>query len=213
MHSKTKAVAYARVSTLLGQDPEHQLVPIREVAAGRGLDLIGEHVDKGVSGAKESRPALDRLVADARQGRFKVVIIAAIDRLGRNTRALLNLIHQLDQYGVTVISIREAIDFASPLGRAMLALTGIMAQLERDLISERIRIALAVKKEAARKTGRAWRCGRPRRLTPEVEAQVRRLSAQGLSTRAIVGALGGAVRKSTVATVLSKNPIKKAARK
>ncbi len=122
--TKIKAVAYARVSTLLGQDPEHQLISIRQLAQARNFDITVEYVDKGISGSKDRRPGLDELVKSARAGKFKILLIYSIDRLARDTRHLLNLIHEINHYGISLISIRESIDFSTPMGQATLTLTG-----------------------------------------------------------------------------------------
>lgn len=203
---KSKAAAYARVSTLLGQDPEHQLVSIRSFAEGRSFDLTDEYVDHGISGTKERRPLLDKMVRDARLGKFKIIIIVGIDRLARDTRHLLNLINELNHYGVSVISLRENIDFTTPMGQAALAIFGAMASLERSLISERIKTALAAKKLAAQQTGSGWRCGRPTGLTKDKEAEILRLQKDGHSIRAIARRVG--LGKTTVHRflALSTNP-------
>lgn len=200
-----KAVAYARVSTLLKQDPEHQLVPIRGLATGRGFQLVDEYVDR-VSGTTERRKELDRLVRDARLGKFKVVIIYALDRLARDTRFLLNLLHELDSYGVTIISMRESIDLSTPIGKAVLQILGSIAELERNLISERIRTALAVKKMSAHKTG--WRCGR-KPIASNVTERIVYLRDRGLSIREVAKIAG--VGKTTVERVIkaTKNDVPK----
>ena len=97
-NNKQKAVAYARVSTLLGQDPENQLIPIRQLANSRNLEIIHEYIDRGISGSKDKRPGLDEMVRAARSGKFKFLIIYSIDRLARDTRHLLNLINELSHY-------------------------------------------------------------------------------------------------------------------
>lgn len=179
--SQVKAVAYARVSTLLKQEPEHQLVPIRGVATNREFQLVGEYVDR-ITGSADRRKALDQLVKDARMGKFKVVIIFALDRLARDTRFLLNLLHELDGYGVTLISLRESIDLGTPVGRAVTQILGAIAELEKSLISERIKTALAVKKMTAADTG--WSCGR-KPLPAKTVEQVKTLRANGKSIREI----------------------------
>lgn len=194
--NQIKAVAYARVSTLLKQEPEHQLVPIRGVIANRDLKLVGEYVDR-ISGSADRRKELDRLISDARLGKFKVIVIYALDRLARDTRFLLNLIHELDGYGVTLISLRESIDLGSPVGRAVLQILGSIAELEKSLISERIKTALAVKKMTAGETG--WTCGR-RPLPKETVEKVKFLRTKGLSIRAIGRELG--IGKTTVERIL-----------
>ncbi|HXH75376.1 MAG TPA: recombinase family protein [Bacteriovoracaceae bacterium] len=209
METKIKAVAYARVSTLLGQDPENQLVRIREFSASRGFDLISEYVDKGISGSTEKRPSLDQLILDARMGKFKVLVVSGIDRIGRNTRHLLNLIHELSGYGVSLISLRESLDFTTPMGQAALTILGAMAQLEKELIRERIRTALAVKKLSAQQLGRDWRCGRPEAATETLKAQIISLSNLGLSIRAIERKLEGKISRTTIQRVLKKNAVSK----
>lgn len=194
--NQVKAVAYARVSTLLKQEPEHQLVPIRGVIANRDLKLVDEYVDR-ITGSSDRRKELDRLIGDARMGKFKVIVIYALDRLARDTRFLLNLIHELNGYGVTLISLRESIDLGTPVGRAVLQILGSIAELEKNLISERIKTALAVKKMTAAQTG--WRCGRSP-LPKEIVEQVNVLRAKGLSIRAISRELG--IGKTSVERVL-----------
>jgi len=193
---QVKAVAYARVSTLLKQEPEHQLVPIRNMSANREFLLVGEYVDR-IAGSSERRKELDRLIRDARLGKFKVVVIYALDRLARDTRFLLNLIHELNGYGVTLISLREAIDLSTPVGRAVLQILGSIAELERNLISERIKTALAVKKMTAKETG--WTCGR-KPLPKEKVDQVIALRKQGMSIRAISSQLS--IGKTSVERIL-----------
>jgi DNA invertase Pin-like site-specific DNA recombinase len=185
-----KAVAYARVSTLLGQNPSNQIEPIRAFAKAREFELVNEFVDLGISGGKEKRPALDQMIKDARMGKFKVIIIGAIDRLARNLRHLLNLLNELNSYGVQVISLREQIDMTTPIGAATLSILGAVSQLEKEQISERIRIALATKRMAARVNNTDWTCGRPRKLTPDIQKRVEALRAEGISVREIASRLG-----------------------
>lgn len=190
-----KAAAYARVSTLLNQDPELQLSHLRIFSDARGLTLAKEFVDQGVSGAKERRPALDAMIHEARLGKFKVILVVGIDRLARDTRHLLNLIAELNHYGVSIISLRENIDFSTPLGQATLTILGAVAQLERELIRERIKNALAAKKLTAERTGSNWRCGRPS-LDKKLLEQVVELRSRGNSIRSIAKELG--IGKSSV---------------
>ena len=203
---KQKAVAYARVSTLLGQDPENQLIPIRELARTRDLDLLNEYVDKGISGAKDRRPALDEMIKAARLGKFKLLIIYSIDRLARDTRHLLNLINELSHYGVSLVSLRESIDFSTPIGQATLTIFGAVAELEKNIISERIKNALAAKKLTAQQTNSDWRCGRPLLLTDQTSSRVIELREKGHSIRAIARILQ--ISKSSVERSLRRAVLK-----
>lgn len=209
MDKKVKAVAYARVSTLLGQDPENQLVRIREFAHSRNFELVSEYIDKGISGSTEKRPSLDQLISDARRGKFKVLVVTGIDRIGRNTRHLLNLIHELSGYGVSLISLRESLDFTTPMGQAALTILGAMAQLERELIRERIKTALAAKKLSAQQLGRDWRCGRPEATSESLKSHIISLSNLGLSIRAIEKKLEGKVSRTTIQRILKKRLVSK----
>ena len=192
---------YARVSTLLNQDPENQLIHLRRFAENRGFTVAGEFVDKGISGTKERRPALDEMLKRARLGEFQLIGVAALDRMGRNTKHLLIMIDELKHYGVAIISLREGIDFSSPIGEATLTIISAISQLERNLISERIKNALAAKKLAAQQTGSGWRCGRESVITPDLIGKVQELRRQGISIRKIAKQLG--VGKSTVQRILT----------
>ena len=138
--ARTKRVAlYARVSTLHGQDVGLQLDELRQVAGQRGWDLVEEYVDEGVSGAKASRPGLDRLLADAQRGRFDVVLVWKLDRLGRSLQHLLGVLDDLAGWGVGFASVRDAgIDTTTPAGRLMLQILGAFAEFEREMIRERV---------------------------------------------------------------------------
>lgn len=196
-----KAAAYARVSTLLAQNPEHQLTHIQAFAEAREFDLGLKYIDR-VSGAREKRKALDQMVKDARAGKFKVLIVSGIDRLARDTRHLLNLIHELNGYGVALISLRESIDFTTPMGKAALTILGAIAELERELCRERIKSALAAKKLTAHQTG--WRCGR-RPIDKDTKVEVLALYHRGISIRKIADQLGGRVSKSSVERIIKEH--------
>src|SRR5271157_4388770 len=133
-----RVALYARVSTLHGQHPEMQLAELREYAARRGWQVTGEYVDEGVSGSKESRPALNRLMTDARRRKFDAVLVWKIDRFGRSLKHLVNALADLDAYGVAFVSLRDGLDLSSPSGRLMFQIIGAMAEFERALIQERV---------------------------------------------------------------------------
>ncbi len=207
MATLTKAACYCRISTLThGQSLQNQLVPIREFAGARGFEIVEEYSDEGISGAKEKRRGLDLMLAGARRGLFKTLIVMEISRLARDVRHLLNLLHELDRIGVTVISIREGIEFSSVLGRAMVAMIGVLVSVERDLLRERIKSALHTKRLAAEAAGKRFNIGRPTVVTPEVAQRIVDLRAKGHSIRGIAKLLdsptGKPIGKTTIERVL-----------
>ena len=120
-----RAALYARTSTSgKGQDPELQLVDLRRLAEQRGWDTVFEFVDEGVSGAKAARPALDKLMAEARQGKIDVVAVWRFDRFARSTQHLLRALEEFRALGVDFMSQREAIDTRTPMGRMVFVMTG-----------------------------------------------------------------------------------------
>jgi len=133
---KKRAAIYARVSTG-DQHLETQLLDLREMAKQRGCTIVNQYTDI-ISGAKSKRPGLDQLLADARRHRFDIVLVAAFDRIARNVRHFLDALNELNHLGIEFVSKRENVDTSGPLGRAMLTIIGAIAELERDLIRERI---------------------------------------------------------------------------
>jgi DNA invertase Pin-like site-specific DNA recombinase len=145
---------YARVSTLVGQSPEMQLAELREYAARRGWEIVGEYVDSGVSGSKESRPELNRLMSDVHLRRFDVVLCWKVDRFGRSLKHLVNALADLDSYGVAFVSLRDNLDLSTPSGRLMFQIIGAMAEFERSLIQERVKAGLRNAKLKGKTLGR-----------------------------------------------------------
>ncbi|MBS1983588.1 MAG: recombinase family protein [Bdellovibrionales bacterium] len=200
MTKLSKAALYARVSTLLNQDPQLQISNLKEFCAARGLEVAGEYVDQGISGAKDRRPALDRMIKDAQRGKIKVIVVAALDRLGRNTLHILKLIQELNHYGVSLISLRENLDFTTPTGVMVLTVLSSIAELERTMISHRIREALAAKRLIAKTTGSSWRSGRPLKVTPQIAREIIAMKERGMSLRHIATQLS--VSKTSVLRVV-----------
>ncbi len=150
-----RAAIYARVSTF-DQEPENQLAEIRRYIAARGWTAV-EYVDRGISGAKDRRPALDRLLIDARRRRFDVVVVWRLDRLGRNLRHLITLLEELQALGIAFVSLNEGIDATTPAGKLQMHILGAIAEFERARIAERVKAGL----QRARAQGK--RLGRPRK--------------------------------------------------
>ena len=147
-----RCAVYARVSTL-DQEPENQLQELRRYAEARGWTSV-EYVDRGVSGSKERRPSLDRLVADARRRRFDVVVVWRLDRLGRNLRHLVVLLDELRAVGVEFVSLGEGIDATTPAGKLQLHVLAALAEFERARIGERVRAGLARVRASGQRLGR-----------------------------------------------------------
>ncbi|HET6145506.1 MAG TPA: recombinase family protein [Candidatus Acidoferrales bacterium] len=177
-----KVAIYARVSTSNhGQDVNMQLRELREYCERRGLEIAGEYSETA-SGAKDSRPELNRLMADAKQRRFDAVCVWKLDRFGRSLRHLVNALADLESLGVSFVSIKDNLDLSTPSGRLMFQIIGAMAEFERALIQERVRAGL----RNARAKGR--KLGRPRMV---VDApKIAYLRAQGRSVREIAEELG-----------------------
>lgn len=167
-----------------------QLRELREYADRRGWEITSEYTDHGISGSRESRPELNRLMADAHQRRFDTVLVWKVDRFGRSLRHLVNALAELGALGVAFVSLRDNLDLSTPSGRLMFAVIGAMAEFERSLIQERVRAGL----RNARAKGKSL--GRPQRIVSrDAIAQMR---AEGLSLRQIAERLGigyGTVRE------------------
>ena len=146
---------YARVSTD-DQDVGLQLVDLRALAAQRGWNIVDEYVDEGVSGAQASRPQLDRMMQDARRGAFSVVIVWKFDRFARSTQHLLSALDEFRKLNIEFISVREALDTSTAVGKMVFTLLAAIAEFERDLIQERVRAGV----KYAQSQG--IHCGRPR---------------------------------------------------
>src|ERR1700722_2690672 len=149
-----RAGLYCRVSTL-DQNPQTQLLDLRQFAAQRGLQIVGEYKDHGISGTRARRSELDRMMEDARRHKFDVVVVWACDRLARSTRHLLQVLDELNCFGIQFLSQREAIDTEGPLGRAIIVIVSAIAELERSLIVERVRPGMRRARLEGRQTGRA----------------------------------------------------------
>jgi DNA invertase Pin-like site-specific DNA recombinase len=147
-----RAAIYARVSTF-DQEPENQLAEVRRYIAARGWTAV-EHVDRGVSGSKDRRPALDQLLADARRRRFDVLVVWRLDRLGRNLKHLITTLEELTALGIAFVSLNEGIDATTPAGRLQLHLLAAIAEFERGRIVERVRAGLARARAQGRRLGR-----------------------------------------------------------
>jgi DNA invertase Pin-like site-specific DNA recombinase len=142
-----RTAIYARVSTN-DQTCENQLIELRRYCESRGW-TPQEFVDQGVSGAKESRPALDALLKDARRRRLDAVVVWRLDRLGRSLRHLILTLDELSALGVAFVSLGEGVDTSTPAGRLQLHILGAIAEFERERIRGRILVGLERARRAA----------------------------------------------------------------
>ena len=147
-----RAALYMRVSTL-DQHPETQLYDLRQMAQQRGYKIVQEYTDT-ISGAKARRPGLDAMMRDARRGSFEAVLVWASDRIARSVKHFLEVLDELNRLNIEFLSFREQIDTGGPLGRAVVVIIGAIAELERNLIIERVRAGMRRAKLEGRHIGR-----------------------------------------------------------
>jgi DNA invertase Pin-like site-specific DNA recombinase len=147
-----RAALYTRVSTV-DQHPETQLLDLRRLAEQRGFEIIHEYTDR-ISGAKAKRPGLDEMLTAAHRREFDVVLVWAADRLARSVRHFLEVLDTLNHLGIEFVSFRENLDTGGPLGRAVVVIVSAVAELERNLIIERVRAGLRRARLEGRQLGR-----------------------------------------------------------
>ena len=186
MAEELLAAIYARVSTLNGgQDPTMQTRELEEYCQRRGWEVFDCYIDNGVSGKKDSRPQLNRMMQDAYERRFSVVVVWRFDRFARSVSHLLRALETFNALGVQFVSLSEQVDTSTPTGKMVFTVLGAVAELERNLIVERVRAGL----RHARAKGK--RLGRPKKLVDA--AQIISLRAAGNSWRTIAKRMGVSV--------------------
>jgi DNA invertase Pin-like site-specific DNA recombinase len=191
MEANMKVALYTRVSTL-DQSVEMQSSDLRRYCDQRGFEVYKEYSDQGISGTKDKRPGLDELMADARKRKFDAVLCWRFDRFARSTKHLIISLEEFRNLGIDFISYQENIDTASPLGKAMFTIVSAIAELERNILLERVRAGL----KRAKENGAIL--GRPKRLDLDVK-ELQKMRKKGLSFRQIakqVKACPGTVYKS-----------------
>ena len=190
-----KVGIYARVSTR-EQNADNQLLDLRKYCDARGWTVVGEFVDVGISGAKESRPKLQELLTLAKRRQIDVLLVWRFDRFARSLNHLINTLEELRGRGVEFVSYQEAIDTATPQGRMFFGIVASIAEFERSLIVERIHSGLR------RARARGVSLGRP--TVPKDNAKALKLRQEGRTLVEIGQVLG--IGKSTVARMLSQKP-------
>lgn len=176
-----RAALYGRVSTK-EQSCQMQLRDLRAYCAARGFTIFREYIDEGVSGTQNSRPELNNLMSDARKRKFDLIIVWRFDRFARSTKHLLLALEEFRALGIQFVSFQENLDTTSPLGQALFTIVSAIAELERNLIRERVCAGV----RHARASGK--QLGRPRRIVSQDE--IVRLKAEGASLRQIAEKLG-----------------------
>jgi len=178
-----RVAIYARVSTANhGQDVTLQTRELEQFAQARGWKIAGSYVDEGLSGSKDSRPELNRLMADAHKRRFDVVCVWRFDRFARSVSHLLRALETFKALGIDFVSFSEQMDTSTPAGKMVFTVLGAVAELERSLIVERVRAGL----RNARVKGK--KLGRPSFAVDA--ARIASLRVQGLTVREIATELG-----------------------
>jgi DNA invertase Pin-like site-specific DNA recombinase len=177
-----RVALYARVSTMHNQNPEVQLAELREHAARRGWEIVGEYIDEGFSGARERRPELDRLWVDCRRRKVDAVVVYRYDRFARSLRHLVNALEEFRALGIDFVSLHEGVDTSTPNGRLVFGIFASIAEFERELLRSRVRSGLAAA------VARGVRLGRPKRTVDA--AQIATLRASGASWREVAERMG-----------------------
>ena len=199
----TKVALYARVSTSNnGQNPENQLLDLRKFIAHRGFEIYKEYVDEGISGAKDSRPALNELMNDAKKRRFDAVAVWKFDRFGRSTKHLIQSLELFRSLKIDFISFQENVDTSTAMGKLVFEVMAALAEFERSLIQERVKSGLRRAKSKGKTLGR-----------PKAKVDVTRakeMQDRGYSLRQIANEMD--VPRSTLSRLLSngqcpKNPV------
>jgi DNA invertase Pin-like site-specific DNA recombinase len=194
-----KAAIYARVSTNNGQNPEMQLAEIRQYCLKREWTVVKEYVDKGISGSKEHRPALDSLLVDCQKRAIDCVVVYRYDRFARSLRQLVNALEEFRALGIDFVSLHEGVDTSTPNGRLVFGIFASIAEFERELIRDRVKSGLALAKS------RGKHLGRPRVSVDQL--QIASLRKQGRSWSEICNLLE--ISKGTAQRALHalpKNP-------
>jgi DNA invertase Pin-like site-specific DNA recombinase len=178
-----RVAIYARVSTTShGQDVSLQTRELEQFATARGWHLVDAYIDAGVSGTKDSRPELNRLMADAHKRRFDVVAVWRFDRFARSVSHLLRALETFNALGIAFVSLSEQMDTTTPAGKMVFTVLGAVAELERSLIVERVKAGLRNARAKGRRLGRP-----PKNLDLP---RIANLRGQGLAWRAIAAELG-----------------------
>ena len=173
----TRCVIYTRVSTNC-QTIDNQLNVLREIAKLKGYEIVREYADEGISGAKgrEERKGFDELIKDATRKKFDIILCWSVDRLGRNLSHLVTFLNEIQSVGCDLYIHQSGLDTSTPMGKMMFQLTGIFAEFERSMISERV---IAGQKRSKKKNGR------PTNMNEGLVHSIKYMREQGVGIRKI----------------------------
>lgn len=195
---KMKVALYTRVSTQ-DQSVEMQTSDLRRYCEQRGFEIFREYSDQGISGTKDRRPALDELMSDAKKRKFDAVLCWRFDRFARSTKHLITALEEFRHLGIEFVSYQENIDTSSPLGKAIFTIVSAVAELERNILMERVMAGL----KRAKMNGIVL--GRPKKLDLD-PGELKRMRESGMSFRQIGKKVGSCA--ATVYKTLQNLPIK-----
>jgi DNA invertase Pin-like site-specific DNA recombinase len=176
-----RVAAYHRVSRS-DQNPQLQQDEVADLVERRGWTLAKSYTDEGVSGSRDRRPELDRLLSDARRRRFDTLVVWRADRLFRSLRHMVTTLDELTALGVNFVSVTEPFDTTTPSGRLLLHLVSAMAEFEKSILVERTKAGLAAAIRRGAKVGR-------RRVRVDLE-RARELRVEGKTLRDVAKELG-----------------------
>lgn len=174
-----KVAIYARISTdNLGQDVDRQLHEVRAFCERMEYEVIDEYVDEGFARTTRNRPALDKLIKDARQRKFKMVVSDELSRFAGTPALLLSLLEELKLWNCHLMSVKEGIDTSTPMGEMVATMLSAISKMELFNISHRVKSGIA---NARRKNGGEW--GKKSNLTEEVKEQILQKREEGWGFR------------------------------
>jgi DNA invertase Pin-like site-specific DNA recombinase len=168
-----RAAIYARVSTLNGQNPDVQSREIEEYCQRRGFEIFSVYVDRGVSGKKASRPQLNKMMEDAHQRRFDVIVVTRFDRFARSVSHLLRAFETLNALGIQFVSLAEQVDTSTATGKMIFTVAGMLNELERNLIVERVHSGLRHARAKGKQLGRPRKSVDAARIAPSGRTEAR----------------------------------------
>lgn len=197
MKSKNRTAIYMRVSTAT-QKADLQKDGLMEYARRAGLEIVNEYLDTAISGRKEGRPALKKLMKAARNHEYDCVLVWKFDRFARSVSHLLRALEEFNHLNIRFVSVQDQVDTQSPMGKAMFTIIGAMAELESSLISERVKAGMAAAKSRGKKLGRPqtppYLINKIEKLAKNTDSSINKIRAE-IGNKVSRAAVGHIVKK------------------